>query len=347
MLFLTILSSLLISLEKLWIEADDFKDPVVQYKHERPKCRPKEVHLMVLEKVSTLEKAQAKLNLTNGIVDNDHESFSITPVASPYSGNSSVAAQYSAQSSRQTSLCSSDGILPTTSATAAKKHHLKDALINNLYNAPKQMKIHVPNYKPFQARSKNKDVESSTKSAAATIATGTVIKSEVIGNTQSTLTGFNNQMNGVDVDDYLIELQLQEDGDETGVDDAQHDFLDSLSDIIGITHNSNDNLLASNNSVTFGKDIGGAGATDSFVVAKDNGVVSDTSLTLTDKSNGIVSASITLTKEHIMNGFATTTTEDEKRVDFAIAPVIEHSFSGTDKYPIEITDDKLDEILDG
>jgi len=298
---------------------------------------------MVLEKVSTLEKAQAKLNLTNGSVDNDLDSLSITPVASPYSGNSSVAAQYSAQSSRQTSLCSSDGILPT-----AKKHHLKDALTNNLYNAPKQMKMHVPNYKPFQVRSKNKDVESSTKSATATIATGTVIKSEVnVGNTQSTLTGFNNQTNGLNVNEYLIELQLQEDGDETGVGDVQHDFLDSLSDLIGITHNSNDNFLASNNSVTFGKDTGGAGATDSFMVAKDYGLVSDNSLTLTNKSNDIVSTSITLVKDHVMNGLPTTTAEDEKRVDFAIAPVVEHSFSGTDEYPIEITDDKLDEILDG
>ena len=339
----------MISLEKLWIEADDFKDPVVQYKHERPKCRPREVHLMVLEKVSTLKKAQSKLNLANGNVDNDLDSLSITPISSPYSGSSSIAAQYSAQSSRQTSLCSSDGILPTASATTTKKHHLKEALTNNHNNTSKHMKMHIPNYKPFQARSKNK-VESNTKTTTNTapITTGTVIKSEAnVDNPQ--LVGFNNQTNGIEqglpgvMDDLLIELQLEQEGG-VGVDDGQHDFFDNLSDIIGIAHNSSDNLMDSNNKMTFGKDTGGAVSKDSFMVAKDNGIVSG-SIILT-KNNLTSNNSLILAKDHVMDDLAATTAEDEKRVDFAIAPV-EHSLIGTDEFPIEISDDKLDEILNG
>ena len=273
---------------------------------------------MVLEKVSTLERARLTMSAANESVDNDLDSLPITPdsVASPYSGNSSVVAQYSGQSSRQTSLCSSDGVLPTTIAN--KQHHLKEALTNNYdNNTPKHRRImHVPNYKPFQARSKSKgDIKSNTHSVvtAAAAAAGTLIKSkDAVENSSPLLNGFHEEMDvpqdtlAGEVDELLSGLyQPQE---ESSID-MQQDFFDNLSDIVGIA-NSNENLTVADND---------------FAVTSDN-------LTVADNDFSVTSDNLTVA-------------EDEKRVDFTIAPLVPSI--GTDDFPIEISDDKLDEILDG
>ena len=150
------------SLDKLWIEADDLKHPVVQYQHERPKCRPHEVHFMVLEKVSTLENAIKKNEQKNiSSEQTGSESAPVTPesLESPLcSGNSSVIVQYSGQSSRKTSLCSSDGILPNgklvnEGVDRANEGRKDSGVVQN--DQPRQKSLlHVPYYKPFTARSK-------------------------------------------------------------------------------------------------------------------------------------------------------------------------------------------------
>ena len=105
----------IVLLEKLWIEADDLKDPVVQCKYERPRCRPQEVHLLVLEKVSILEKCLPRATVevagTPGSPTTLNGSSECQDSPS-YSGNSSVVVQLSGTSSRRTSVCSSDGIAP-------------------------------------------------------------------------------------------------------------------------------------------------------------------------------------------------------------------------------------------
>ncbi|XP_066929210.1 SUMO-specific isopeptidase USPL1-like [Clytia hemisphaerica] len=155
--------------DKLWIEADDLKHPVVQYQHERPKCRSHEVHFMVLEKVSTLEEAIKKNEQKNlSSEQTGSESAPVTPesLESPLcSGNSSVIVQYSGQSSRKTSLCSSDGILPNGRLSNDSDRPIegrKDSgeLPNDQLR--KKSLLHVPYYKPFTARSKQTARESPT-----------------------------------------------------------------------------------------------------------------------------------------------------------------------------------------
>lgn len=272
----------LLCLEKLWLEADDFKEPLTEYKHERPKCRPREVHLMVLQKISTLESAC----VNNRSVEKRSESGSlpITPdsVSSPYSGNSSVLAQYSGNSSRQPSICSSDGISPSSSA------HVTNQAVTS--NETTKHHMHVPRYKPFKGRSKAKVEQASTtveKGDGGDFTDGVLKQPQessdslLFADDATPLdTNILEQVLSGEVDEFFSDLQGQQQltNGETNSFLQQVDNFDTLSDIVGdVSSGDHENM------------------------------------------------------------------EEEKRVDFAIIP----SSLGNDGFPIEISDDKLDEILNG
>lgn len=122
--YLNIIFLFIFCLEKLWLEADDLKDPVCYHRFRRPKCRPQEVHIVIWERKSVL---QNRTLTTKKYLDelNSPDSLSVhkgsassacvshstttTPDELPQSDDYRL---FSRESSRPSSLSSTDNISP-------------------------------------------------------------------------------------------------------------------------------------------------------------------------------------------------------------------------------------------
>ena len=112
--------SLSLHLEQLWCECDDLRHPVVTHKHQRPKCRPKEVHLLIWEKASHLTThKQTCLKPPHSELESPSSSNVASPALSLLaSATESVppSAESSRPGSRGSSVSSSDAVSAYRSA---------------------------------------------------------------------------------------------------------------------------------------------------------------------------------------------------------------------------------------
>jgi hypothetical protein len=357
------LCAFLVLLEKLWIEADDLKHPVVQCKYERPRCRPNEVHFMVLEKVSVLEKGLPRTievapgSPTTAVNSECQDSPS-------YSGNSSVVVQLSGASSRRTSLCSSDGIAPTSNL----RKELSDSIaLPTEREGPKNKLLHIPRYKPYLPRSKREAANAVFTDPKVAQSTDTDVSDASIAGkdisfSSSSLANLTQMSEfqealGVELDDFYTELLTQQhqepvvDGKDTLIQSDANDAL--LETLNGISSISSANAFVSD----------GAGSSSGNIVQKDEALLDrlqtahlGSEMELKETVSETLNSSGVVPGEHQTSGGVVVTEnngqhkllvleqcvitkEDEAKIDFGI--------EASDDGFVKISDEELDEILNG
>ncbi|XP_057309109.1 SUMO-specific isopeptidase USPL1-like [Hydractinia symbiolongicarpus] len=126
--------------EKLWLQADDLKEHVVNFKYKQPRCRPEEVHLVIWERLSVLQaviKTKLKVALPKLELSSPLDSPSVYTMLSRRFGASRC-------SSKTASIVSSDGLTPLHSPSGLSKV----SLIKGMQN--------VPRFQPYMSKQKGK-----------------------------------------------------------------------------------------------------------------------------------------------------------------------------------------------